>query len=153
MKLLEKKYQDKIDNIISVSIHAVNPPFENLHFFTKKDWDTRLLVRINRSSHKINCYLGKNSLNYVICSPKTYFDIIVGLEGFSHSYVDNFIGGTIVECGRLYGNRVFIDYSKAKRSLLLETKKRSHIIFDDKILVFNEEGKVGDVIVIEWGDE
>jgi hypothetical protein len=57
----------------------------------------------------------------------------------------------IQEQGKLFNHRVFVDYSKPKRNLLLETKH--HVIYDDKVVVFNGESKVGGVISIDWGYE
>ena len=83
----------------------------------------------------------------------TLNEIITDLEGFS--YFNNFDISSrldlIQEQGKLFNCRVFVDYSKPKRNLLLETKH--HVIYDDKVVVFNEEAKVGGVISIDWGYE
>jgi hypothetical protein len=154
MKLLEKKYRDKIDNVIYISKHKAKPLRKDCLIFSQRDWNLRLLIRINRIFLKINySTFNENGVNSIICSPRTFCEIITDLEGFS--YVNNFDASSrmdlIQEQGKLFNHRVFVDYSKPKRNLLLETKH--HVIYDDKVVVFNGESKVGGVISIDWGYE
>ena len=48
MKLLEKKYRDKIDNVICISKHKAKPSRQDCLIFSQRDWNKRLLIRINR---------------------------------------------------------------------------------------------------------
>lgn len=153
MKLLEKRYRDKVDNIIYLSKHNAKPSRQDCLLFTQRDWNTRLLIRMQRISARIKFLTRtENDVNSIICSPRIFYEIINDLEGFSFNDFDAYSEVDLIqEKGKLFNNILFVDYSKPKRNLLLET--RNHAIYDDKVVVFNEKNKVGGVINMDWGSE